>query len=63
MRKAAALLLALGVLASAPAWADVGAKDVQVIAKTVGFTTPPLTGQVKVAVVFDAAAAASQKDA
>ncbi|WP_207483754.1 YfiR/HmsC family protein [Arenibaculum pallidiluteum] len=63
MQKAAVLLLALGALVSAPAWADVGAKDVQVIAKTVGFTTPPLTGQVKVAVVFDAAAAASQKDA
>jgi len=43
--------------------ADIGPKDVQVAAKTVGFTSPPLTGTVKVAVVFDAAVPQSQKDA
>lgn len=45
------------------AWAETGAKDVQVAAKTFGFLTPPLADTVKVAIVFDAANADSRKDA
>lgn len=49
--------------AGQPVLADIGAKDVQVAAKTFGFTVPPLTGTVKVAVVFDPATPASQAEA
>ncbi|WP_035693716.1 hypothetical protein [Azospirillum halopraeferens] len=56
---AAAVTLGTGL----PALADVGAKDVQVAAKTFGFTVPPLTGTVTVAVVFDPGVPASQADA
>ncbi|BAI73455.1 hypothetical protein AZL_028170 [Azospirillum sp. B510] len=56
-------LAAMVGLTGSPALADMTAKDVQVIAKTLGFTVPPLTGAVKVAVVFDPASPASQKDA
>lgn len=62
-RKTSIALAAVLSMTGAPAFADVTAKDVQVIAKTLGFTAPPLSGAVKVAIVFDPAAAPSQKDA
>lgn len=51
------------LLLAGPTLAETTAKDVQVAAKTFGFTVPPLSGSVAVAIVFDAANADSQKDA
>lgn len=57
-------LLALGLtVGSRPVLADVGVKDIQVLARTIGFTAPPMTGAVKVAIIADASVAQSQKDA
>lgn len=62
-RKILIALTAVLSLTGGSALADVTAKDVQVIAKTLGFTAPPLSGAVKVAIVFDPASVPSQKDA
>lgn len=62
-QRAMAVFAAAMILMGSPASADVGLKDVQVVAKTLGFTNPPLSGSIKVAIVFDPALPQSQKDA
>lgn len=62
-KKAMAVFAAAMILMGTPASADVGLKDVQVVAKTLGFASPPLSGSIKVAIVFDPALPQSQKDA
>lgn len=62
-RRVTGALAAAMILMGGPALADIGLKDVQVVAKTLGFTSPPLSGSVKVAIVFDPALPQSQKDA
>lgn len=59
----AAAAVSLAVAGGAPAWAATGQKDVQVAAKTFGFTDPALSGTVKVGLVYDAANPASQAEA
>ncbi len=51
------------LLGTPAAHADVTAKDVQLMLKVVGFLTPPVSGTVAVAIVFDAANGDSKKEA
>ncbi|MGQ9369080.1 hypothetical protein [Azospirillum sp. ST 5-10] len=62
-RSIVAGMVAAALLIAAPAGAEVSSKDVQVAAKTFGFTVPPLSGTVKVAIVFDAAVPESKMEA
>jgi hypothetical protein len=52
-----------GILSGQAALADVNLKDIQVAAKTFSFINPPVTGTIKIAIVFDASIAQSQADA
>jgi len=51
------------VLAAVPCWADVSAKDVQVIGRALGFVENPPSGTAELGIVYSAASAASQKEA
>lgn len=57
------LFLACSLLASFPALADVTAGDMQIMARALGFMTRPLTGDVKVAVVYSPGNAQSTSEA
>ncbi len=59
MTKNIALRALLLACLSAPAQAATTAKDIQVAARVLGFTATPLTGTVKLGIVFDPANAAS----
>lgn len=62
-RLATAAFLAAALLTGSPAAADVSEKDLQVAAKTLGFTDPPMAGSVKVGLIYDASNAQSQSEA
>jgi hypothetical protein len=55
--------LLLAALVAAPAHADVTAKDVQVMARALGFTEKPPTGDVNIAIVFAPGNPQSAKEA
>ncbi len=57
-----AMGMAVAGLLPLPAHAAVSAKDIQVVARVLGFTTTPLTGNVKMGIVYDAANAGSAAD-
>ncbi|HSK40741.1 MAG TPA: hypothetical protein VK943_13325 [Arenibaculum sp.] len=63
LRTAGAALLAIALLGATDGAAETGSKDVQVAAKVFGFTDPPLTGTVRVAIVFAPDVEASRRDA
>lgn len=58
------MVLAAGfvLFAAGPARAAVTAKDIQVAARVLGFTTTPVTGTVKLGIVYDPGNAASAAD-
>jgi hypothetical protein len=60
---ACSLLLAALIAVPAPARADVTAKDVQVMARALGFTEKPPTGEVNIAIVFAPGNPQSAKEA
>jgi len=57
------ILAALAMLAATPAQAAVTAKDVQVAGRVLGFTTTPLSGNVRFGIVYDPKRANSLADA
>jgi hypothetical protein len=56
--------LVLGCLLNAPAvFAQTGARDLQVLARTLGFMDPPMRGHLMVGILYDPASTAAQRDA